>query len=269
MKQPSFPQFWATCPSAFAADVRALDALIKKSAPKLAPVVQGAMLTYGAFQYRYATGREGTSARLAIACRKSGISLYVNCVDQNGYIAEQFADRFVKAKVGKSCIAFKRLADLGEKDVVALIKLAARTKGAGEVEKSRSAASSLTSQVAPAAFKKHRIYGMAFARVYPLYIAKAERRGRTKPEVDAIVRWLTGYTQQQLGAHIKKKTDFEMFFAEAPRMNPQRRLITGLVCGVRVESIEEPLMQEIRYLDKLIDELAQGKLMSRILRQSA
>jgi hypothetical protein len=112
----------------------------------------------------------------------------------------------------------------------------------------------------------HRIYTMSFARVYPEYIAKAERKGRTKAEVDEIIRWLTGYSQQQLEAHLEKQTNFETFFAEAPVPNPSRALIKGVICGVRVEEIEEPTMREIRYLDKLIDELAKGKAMEKILR---
>lgn len=111
-----------------------------------------------------------------------------------------------------------------------------------------------------------RVYAYSFASVYPLYVAKAEKKGRTKAEVDQIIRWLTGYTQKQLDAHLKKKTTFEAFFAQAPKMNPSRTLITGVICGIRVEDIEEPLMQEIRYLDKLIDELAKGKAMEKILR---
>ena len=114
-----------------------------------------------------------------------------------------------------------------------------------------------------------RIYKMSFASVYPAYVAKAERKGRTRAEVDEIIRWLTGYTQQKLDAHIQKKTTFEAFFAEASNINPLRREIKGVVCGVRVEDVKEPLMQEIRYLDKLIDELAKGKAMEKILRQSA
>ncbi|ANP46492.1 DUF2200 domain-containing protein [Candidatus Viadribacter manganicus] len=114
---------------------------------------------------------------------------------------------------------------------------------------------------------KHRIYTTSFASVYPHYVAKAEKKGHTKAEVDEIIRWLTGYTQKKLDSQMFKKTDFETFFAEAPNMNPSRALITGVVCGVRVENVEEPLMQEIRYLDKLIDELAKGKAMEKILRQ--
>ncbi len=114
--------------------------------------------------------------------------------------------------------------------------------------------------------QKHRIYTMSFARVYPEYVAKAEKKNRTKAEVDEILRWLTGYSQAELEAQIAKQTDFETFFAEAPRMNPARSLIKGVVCGVRVEDIEEPTMREIRYLDKLIDELARGKAMTKILR---
>ena len=113
----------------------------------------------------------------------------------------------------------------------------------------------------------HRIYSMSFASVYPHYIAKAEKKGRSKAEVDEIVRWLTGYSQKQLDAQIEKRTDLEAFFAKAPAMNPNRSLITGVICGYRVEEIEEPLMREIRYLDKLVDELAKGKAMEKILRQ--
>ena len=106
---------------------------------------------------------------------------------------------------------------------------------------------------------------MSFARVYPLYIEKAENKLRSKTEVDEIIRWLTGYSQKQLEAQLKKQTDLETFFAEAPKPNPSRALIKGMICGVRVEDIEEPTMQEIRYLDKLIDELAKGKTMEKIL----
>jgi hypothetical protein len=112
----------------------------------------------------------------------------------------------------------------------------------------------------------HRIYTMSFASVYPLYVAKAEKKGRTKAEVDEIIRWLTGYSQDQLEAQLDKETDFETFIAEAPQLNPARALITGVVCGVRVEDIQEPTMQEIRYLDKLVDELAKGKALEKILR---
>ena len=113
---------------------------------------------------------------------------------------------------------------------------------------------------------KHRIYSMSVASVYPLYVAKAERKGRTKAEVDEIIRWLTGHSQETLDRELAEKTSFEDFFAQAPRMNPSRSLITGMICGIRVEDIEEPVMREIRYLDKLIDELAKGKKMEKILR---
>jgi len=116
------------------------------------------------------------------------------------------------------------------------------------------------------AVKKHRIYTMSFARVYPEYVAKAERKGRTKAEVDEIIRWLTGYSQESLEGQLANQTDVETFIAEAPELNPSRALIKGVVCGVRVEDIEEPTMREIRYLDKLIDELARGKAMEKILR---
>ncbi len=113
---------------------------------------------------------------------------------------------------------------------------------------------------------KHRIYAIPFASVYPLYIEKGIKKGRTKDEVDQIIRWLTGYSQAGLEAELAKRTSLEAFFAMAPSMNPARSLITGVICGVRVEDIEDPLMREIRYLDKLIDELAKGKPMEKVLR---
>jgi len=114
---------------------------------------------------------------------------------------------------------------------------------------------------------EHRIYSISVASVYPHYIAKAEKKGRTKAEVDEIIRWLTGHSQQSLDEELANKTSFRDFFARAPRLNPNRALITGTVCGIRVENIEEPLMRELRYLDKLIDELAKGKAMEKILRK--
>ena len=113
---------------------------------------------------------------------------------------------------------------------------------------------------------KHRIYTTSVASVYPHYVTKAEKRGRTKAEVDEVIRWLTGYSQKALEARLTQSTDFETFFAEAPRLNPSRTLIKGVICGVRLEDIKEPTMREIRYLDKLIDELAKGKAMEKILR---
>ena len=113
---------------------------------------------------------------------------------------------------------------------------------------------------------RHRIYSMSFASVYPHYVAKVERKARTKAELDEIIHWLTGYDADGLERVLDDKTDFETFFAEAPRMNPARDQITGLICGVRVEEVDEPLMREIRYLDKLVDELAKGRKMEMILR---
>jgi hypothetical protein len=113
---------------------------------------------------------------------------------------------------------------------------------------------------------KHRIYSMSFAKVYPLLVAKAEKKGRSKDEVDEIIRWLTGYPPQALESQLANNTSYEDFFAQAPRMNPLREKITGVVCGIRVESIDEPIMREIRYLDKMVDELAKGKAMRDILR---
>lgn len=115
--------------------------------------------------------------------------------------------------------------------------------------------------------EKHRIYTISFASVYPMYIAKVEKKGRTKAELDTVIRWLTGYSQKELESQLAKKTDIEIFIAEAPQLNPSRTLITGVICGVRIEEIKESIMREIRYLDKLVDELAKGKAMEKILRK--
>lgn len=114
-----------------------------------------------------------------------------------------------------------------------------------------------------------RVYKMSVASVYPLYIAKIERKGRTRQEVDEVIRWLTGYSKEELDRQLKKQTDFQTFFAEAPVLNPSRSLIKGVICGVRVEEIKDPTMQAVRYLDKLVDELAKGKDMEKILRKEA
>ena len=113
---------------------------------------------------------------------------------------------------------------------------------------------------------KHRIFTTSFASVYPYYVAKAEKKGRKKSEVDTVIRWLTGYNQRELEGQLKKQTDFETFFREAPQLNPARSLIKGTICGVRVEDVKDPTMREIRYLDKLVDELAKGKAMDKVLR---
>jgi len=120
----------------------------------------------------------------------------------------------------------------------------------------------------PASSRWERVYKMAFASVYPQYIRKAEAKGRSQEEVDEIICWLTGYSQASLKAEIEQNTDFESFFAKAPAMNPARSLITGTICGDRLQDIEEPLKREIRYLDKLIDELAKGKAMEKVKRQA-
>ena len=115
--------------------------------------------------------------------------------------------------------------------------------------------------------KKHRIYSVSFASVYPYYVRKVETKGRTQAELDEIIHWLTGYTKPQLAKILKDETNFEDFYTQAPKPNPNRKLITGVICGIRVEGIKEPVMQELRYLDKLVDELAKGKPMEKILRQ--
>lgn len=113
---------------------------------------------------------------------------------------------------------------------------------------------------------KHRIYTTSVASVYPHYVTKVEKKGRSKSEVDMVIRWLTGYSQSELDEHLENRTDFETFFAKAPQMNPARSLIKGVICGVRIEEIEEPVMREIRYMDKLVDELAKGRAMDKVLR---
>ena len=112
----------------------------------------------------------------------------------------------------------------------------------------------------------HRIFQTAFAKVYPMYMQKAERKGRTRAEVDQVIRWLTGYSQAALERQVAREVDFTTFFAEAPAMNPRREFVTGVVCGVRVEEVEDPLMRQIRILDKLVDELAKGKALEKVLR---
>ena len=114
---------------------------------------------------------------------------------------------------------------------------------------------------------KPRIYAMAFARIYPMYLAKVERKGHTKAEVDEVILWLTGYTQKGLKTQLKKETDLETFLMKAPKLNPSRKLITGVICGVRIEDIKDPVMREIRYMDKLVDEVAKGRAMEKILRK--
>lgn len=114
---------------------------------------------------------------------------------------------------------------------------------------------------------RDRIYTMRVSGVYPFYVAKAEKKGRTKTEVDEVICWLTGYSQEGLEAQLEKQTNFETFFAEAPQLNPSRSLVTGVICGVRVEEIEDPIIQAVRQLDKLVDELAKGKAMEKVLRK--
>lgn len=115
--------------------------------------------------------------------------------------------------------------------------------------------------------QKHRIYTMSFASVYPHYVQKAEKKGRTKQEVDDVICWLTGYSPKELAKRIEQKTNFETFFDEAPALNPNASKITGVICGVRIEEIEDPLMRKVRYMDKLVDELAKGRPMDKILRK--
>lgn len=150
---------------------------------------------------------------------------------------------------------------------MATVKPRAPTRTAAKRVATRKAATTKTTRASGVATTKPRVFTMSFASVYPLYVQKAEKKGRTRAEVDEIVSWLTGYSRERLQRAIDSKVDLEAFFAQAPRMNPNAGLITGVVCGVRVEDVADPLMQKIRYLDKLIDELARGKTMASILRR--
>jgi hypothetical protein len=149
---------------------------------------------------------------------------------------------------------------------MATVKTKARTQKTAKRTPSKKPVTSRTPQPDRETIKKPRVFAIPFASVYPLYLEKAEKKGRTKAEVDETIAWLTGYRGAALQRVIDTKIDLEAFFARAPRMNPNTALITGVVCGVRVEDIADPLMQKIRYLDKLIDELAKGKKMASILR---
>lgn len=158
---------------------------------------------------------------------------------------------------------------INEKALKALVKAAAALNAAKPARAAKAAAkkSAVKKAVVTAPAKQHRIYGMSVASVYPMYVAKVEKKGRTKAELDQAIRWLTGHSQKGLDAELAKKTDFETFFAKAPKLNPARSQITGVICGVRIEEIVEPTMREIRYLDKLVDELAKGRPMEKVLRR--
>jgi len=147
------------------------------------------------------------------------------------------------------------------------VKTKPSAKKAAEKTSAKEAIARRTPPLGDVAPKRPRIFAMSFASVYPLYVQKAEKKGRTKEEVDEIIEWLTGYSGEQLGRANDAEVNLEAFFAQAPRMNPNAGLITGVVCGVRVEDVADPLMQQIRYLDKLIDELAKGRKLASILRQ--
>ena len=177
----------------------------------------------------------------------------------------KFKKEFAKYETSKGTVQFP----LDKPMPLALIKKVAAWRLKEEmanVEAKKSA--SKKPKMKNEANTEHRVYAMTFSSVYPLYVTKAERKGRTKAEVDECIRWLTGYTQKQLESQIKKQVDFRAFFAEAKKINPSRKLITGVVCGVRIEELKEPLMREIRYLDKLVDELAKGRPMEKILRKA-
>jgi hypothetical protein len=164
------------------------------------------------------------------------------------------------AKKGVKKASSRKAAKKTAPKKVAAKKTVARKTAAKKAAPAKTAPVAVTT-------KKPRIYTISFASVYPLYVQKAEKKGRTKQQVDEVIAWLTGYAGEGLQRVIDARSDFETFFAQAPRMNPKAALITGVVCGVRVEDLADPLMQKIRYLDKLVDELAQGKEMARILRQ--
>ncbi|MCA9191488.1 MAG: DUF2200 family protein [Planctomycetales bacterium] len=209
-----------------------------------------------------------------------GYSKLKNCVRLLFWSGQSFGEDSLQAE-GKFKAAEARFSSKAQVDVKALkrwLTLAKEiqwdykniVKRKGKLERLVVPQKESSSEAPSKAEKtKHRIYTMSVAGVYPHYIAKAEKKGRTKAEVDEVIRWLTGYTQKQFEAALKNKTDFETFFAKAPRMNPDRALVKGVICGVRVEDIQEPTMREIRYLDKLIDELAKGKALEKILRKPA
>jgi hypothetical protein len=207
-------------------------------------------------QYHYKSERssqEGDWLLTGFSPRKQALTLYVLCgFDGQGGLLKKLG----KHKTGKGCLYINKLSDVDMNVLESIVK-----KSFAWMKK-KYQDKSTTSSV-----KKNRVYTMSFAGVYPCYVTKAEKKGRTKKEVDEIILWLTGYTQKKFEAQLKKKSDMENFFANAPKLNPSRRLISGVICGVRIEEITDPLMKEIRYLDKLIDELAKGRPMEKILRK--
>lgn len=265
-------------------------AVVKRHLPKGYEEVAGArMLVYQVPKAQYPdTYNKQPLWDAALASEKSYLSLHLMPVYGDAGLAKRLADGFRAAgktlNMGKACIRFAKADDLALDavgDIVAAVPMdrwiaiakAARTTPAAKAAPAKAASAKVAagkaaSAKAPMAASpaKHRIYTTSVASVYPHYVAKAEKKGRTKAEVDEIIRWLTGYTQAALEKRLRDKTDFETFFAAAPKMNPRRALVTGVICGVRIEDIQEPTMREIRYLDKLIDELAKGRPMEKILR---
>lgn len=280
--------FLAQLPAERRKEMTRVRAVVRRHLPKgYEEVVGSRMLVYQVPKAQYPdTYNKQPLWYAALASEKSYLSLHLMPVYGDAALAKRLADGFREAgktlNMGKACLRFAKADDLALDvvgDIVAAVPMdrwialakAARKKPApgktSAAPTTRAAtATPAKAPMAPPAPAKHRVYTTSVASVYPHYVTKAEKKGRTKAEVDEIIRWLTGYTQAAFEKRLGDKTDFETFFADAPKMNPARSLVTGVVCGVRIEDITEPTMREIRYLDKLIDELAKGRPMAKILR---
>lgn len=240
-------------------DAHALLAMLRRVTGEEPRMWGPSIVGYGSMHYRYESGREGDMPRIGFSPRKASLVLYV----LTGAPGEaELLARLGKHRTGVACLYVNKLADV---DVAVLERLAAdawaRTGGVRAADTSRS----ITEQPHPP-MTEHRIYTTRVASVYPHYVAKVERKGRERREVDEAICWLTGYTPAQLAEHLEAGTDFRTFFAEAPRMHPNADKITGTICGVRIAEIEDPLMRQIRWLDKLVDEIARGRPMAKVLR---
>ncbi len=235
---------------------------------------------FGEYAYEYKSGRKGTAPAAGFSPRKAATVVYI--LDGLAAYSKLLA-KLGPHKTGVGCLYIMDLEEIDLNVLRRVVRASFNTLTAGTYGKrAREATSSSTSSKKTSAKKatakkaaaasgtapnKPRVFSMSFASVYPLYVQKAEKKGRTLVEVDAVIGWLTGYCGKRLQRAIDDKVDLEAFFAQAPRWNPNAGLITGVVCGVRVEDVDDPLMQKIRYLDKLVDELAKGKKMASILRQ--
>jgi hypothetical protein len=224
---------------------------------------------FGEYAYRYESGRSGTAPAAGFSPRKAATVIYLlDGVEAHAAALEKLGPH----TAGVGCLNIKDLTKI-DLDVLRRIvrasfgALTRGTVGKRARDQAPEKATSKGGKKPPKDQKKPRVFAIPFASVYPLYLEKAGKKGRTKQEVDEIIAWLTGYAGKARERAIRDKVDLETFFAQAPRMNPNAALIKGVVCGVRVEDVADPLMQKIRYLDKLIDELAKGKKLESILRR--